>query len=52
MPSRENTCLNKVFSLKNISDFVHDDIIFSPSEPIEVDVLNHHLEVRRGQAAE
>ena len=43
-----NTCLNKVFSLKNISNFIHDDVVLSPSKSIEMHMLNHHLDVIRG----
>lgn len=48
-PSRGNTCLDKVFSLKNISNFTHDDVIFSPSKPIKMNVLDDHLDVTRGR---
>lgn len=48
MPSRGNTCLNEVFSLKNISNFIHDDIIFSPPESIKMNMLNNHLNMTRG----
>lgn len=47
-PSRENTCLNEVFSLKNVSNFIHDDIIFSPPESIKMNMLNDHLNMTRG----
>lgn len=49
MPSAENTCLDKVFSLKNVSNFIHDDVIFSPSESIKMNMLDNHLNVTRGQ---
>ena len=44
-----NTYLNKVFSLKNISDFIHDDVVLSPSKSIKMHMLNHHLNAIRGQ---
>lgn len=47
--SGNHTYLNKVFSLKDISDFINDDVIFSPSKPIEMDMLNHHLHVTSAQ---
>ena len=46
--TERNTCLDKVFSLKNISNFTHDDVVLSPSKSIKMNVLNHHLEVIRG----
>lgn len=45
--SREVTCLDKVFGLKNLSNFTHDDIIFRPSKSIKMNVLNNHLNVTR-----
>lgn len=48
MPSRETTCLNKVFRLKNVSNFTYDDIILSSSKSIKMNVLNNHLNVMKG----
>lgn len=43
-----DTYLDKVFRLKNIFNFTHDDVVLSPSKSIKMNVLNHHLEVTRG----
>lgn len=48
MPSRETTCLNEVFRLKNVSNFTYDDIFLSSSKSIEMNVLNNHLHVMKG----
>lgn len=48
-PHREQTHLNEVFSLKDISNFTNDDVIFSPSKSIKMNMLNHHLNVTREQ---
>ena len=40
-----DTCLDEVSRLKNIFNFIHDDVILSSSKSIEMNVLNHHLEV-------
>ena len=45
-PGPENTCLDEVFGLKNVSNFAHDDVILGPSKAVKVDVLNNHLNVR------
>lgn len=49
VPHREQTHLNEVFSLKNISNFTNDDVILSPSKSIKMNMLNHHLNVTREQ---
>lgn len=46
---REQTHLDEVFGLKNISNFTNDDVVLSPSKSIKMNMLNHHLNVTRGQ---
>lgn len=48
VPSRETTCLNQVFRLKNVSNFTYDDIIFRSSKSIKMNVLHNHLSVTKG----
>lgn len=50
VPHREQTHLNEVFSLKNLSDFTYDDVILGPFKSIKMNMLNHHLNVTRGQS--
>lgn len=48
VPSRETTCLNQVFRLKNVSNFTYDDIIFRSSKSIKMNVLHNHLRATKG----
>lgn len=47
MPRKDATHLNEVPSLKNISNFTHDDVIPGPSKAIKVNMLNYHLNMTR-----
>lgn len=38
-----STYINEIFSLENICDFIHDNVIFGPSKSIKMHVLNDHL---------
>lgn len=40
------TYIYEIFSLENITNFIHNNVIFSPSKPIKVYMLNHNLQMK------